>query len=88
MAIEMYFSSLERLLVVSETDSTDMVGFGSAPMSLNGGGSRSEWVGSKLLVGSALSLQPPSLSDSELISVGSGAGDSESDTGLSSSGNG
>ena len=68
--------------MVSETDSMDMVGFSRAPISLNGGGSRSEWVGSKL------SPRPPSLSDNEVINVGSGAGDSESDTGLSSSGNG
>ena len=43
---------------------------------------RSEWIGS------TLSPRPPSLSDNEVINVGSGAGDSESDTGLSSSGNG
>ena len=71
--------------MVSETDSMDMVGFSRAPISMNGGGSRNdevEWVESTLLP------QPPSLSDNEVISVGSGAGDSESDTGLSSSGNG
>ena len=35
-----------------------------------------------------LSPRLPSLSDNEMINVGSGAGDWESDTGLSFSGNG
>lgn len=59
MVIELYFSSLERLLMVSETDSVDMVGFRKAPISLNGGGSIDDdddvlWVGSTLITATVI----------------------------------